>query len=79
MGPPVQSQAEPGEGYRHRLAARIQGVTNSNALAERTGQLRPIKRRIDFIFSVLGLVVVVLVGVPAFSGILGIDRGNAQQ
>ena len=41
-------------------SAWLQGIDNSKALAERAAVLRPIKRRIDLIFSLVVLTVLVI-------------------
>ena len=41
-------------------AAWLQGIKNSKALAERVNQLKPIKRRIDVLFSIAVLILLVV-------------------
>jgi hypothetical protein len=54
--------------------AWLQGVKNSNMLAERVAQLRPIKRRVTMLFS-LGVVVIFLVGVLLWIGLSLVAAG----
>ena len=57
--------------------AWLQGVKSSAALAERAAQLKPIKRRIDIVFSVLALALfIVAIALWLMFGALGVDLGG---
>jgi|GEM_PF-4977540 len=47
--------------------AWLKGINNSKALSERVAQLRPIKRRIDLVFSITVLVLL-LIGTALYFG-----------
>ncbi len=50
-------------------AAWLKGITNSKALAERAAQLRPVKRKIDLLFSAIVIATLLLVSALYFSGV----------
>ncbi len=54
--------------------AWLKGVTNSRALAERVAELRPVKRRIDLVFSIAVLVILVVATLLWFAGYLRIQN-----
>jgi hypothetical protein len=58
-------------------AAWLRGIKNSKALAERVNQLKPIKRRIDVMFSIAVLVLLVLAALIWFSLTLAGIGGEA--
>jgi hypothetical protein len=58
-------------------AAWLRGIKNSKALAERVNQLKPIKRRIDVMFSIAVLVLLVLAALIWFSLTLAGFGGEA--
>jgi hypothetical protein len=58
-------------------AAWLRGIKNSKALAERVNQLKPIKRRIDVMFSIAVLVLLVLAALIWFSLTLAGVGGEA--
>lgn len=58
-------------------AAWLQGQDKREALAERAAQLRPIKRRIDVIFSLVILAVLFCATILWFTGVIQIDTGTA--
>ncbi len=49
--------------------AWLKGVTNSKVLAERAAELRPLKRKIDLLFSAVVIVILLLVSVLYISGV----------
>src|SRR5215210_1218788 len=55
--------------------AWLKGINNSKALAERVAQMRPIKRRIDLIFSISVLVLLLIGTLLYFGRIVPFNRG----
>ena len=53
--------------------AWLRGITNTKALQERIAELRPIKRRIDVIFTLVVIALVIFFALLMVSGVLGIE------
>ncbi len=53
-------------------AAWLQGLDSSRAVAERAAQLRPIKRRIDLVFSLALVLALALFGLAWLSGLVAV-------
>lgn len=54
--------------------AWLQGITNSKALAERAAILRPIKRRIDLIFSIVVISILLILALLWGVGVIRITN-----